>query len=63
MALAGLNVLAFYGTSAFRELKMLGPDAEPPFRAKIVAGTSLSMWVALLICGRFLTFYRPPSFH
>jgi len=25
--------------------------------------TSLSMWIALLICGRLLTFFRPPSFH
>ena len=48
---------------AFRALKMLGPDAEPPVRAKIIAGTSLSMWVAVLICGRLLTFYRPPFFH
>ena len=63
MVVAGLNVLAFYGTSAFRELKKLGPDAETPFRAKIIAGTSLSMWVAVLICGRLLTFYRPPFFH
>jgi len=63
MAVAGLNVLALYGTSAFRELKMLEPDAESPFRAKVIAGTSLSMWVAVLICGRLLTFYRPPFFH
>ena len=63
MVVAGLNVLAFYGTSAFRELKKSGPDADPPFRAKVIAGTSLSMWVAVLICGRLLTFYRPPFFH
>jgi hypothetical protein len=41
----------------------LGPDAEPPLGAKVIAGTSLGMWVAVLICGRLLTFFRPPFFH
>ena len=63
MAVAGFNVLAFYGTSAFREIETLGPGAEAPLRAKIIAGTSLGMWVAVLICGRLLTFFRPPFFH
>ena len=63
MALAGLNVFAFYATSAFRELKTLGPDAKPRPSAKMIAGASLSFWVAVLICGRLLTFFRPPFFH
>ena len=63
MVVAGLNVLAFYGTAAFRELGTLEPDAEAPVGAKIIAGTSLGMWVAVLICGRLLTFFRPPFFH
>src|SRR5437764_8239052 len=42
MGLAGLNVLAFYGTTAFRELKALAPGTEPPPRAKMIAGASLS---------------------
>lgn len=63
MAVAGLNVLAFYGTPAFNELKTLKPAMEAPLRAKIMAGTSLGMWVGVLICGRLLTFFRPPFFH
>ena len=63
MALAGLNVLAFYSTSAFRELKTTDSGTEAPLRAKVIAGTSLSLWVAILICGRLLTFFRPPFFH
>jgi uncharacterized protein YbjT (DUF2867 family) len=31
--------------------------------AKLIAGTSLGAWCAVLICGRLLTFYRPPWFH
>jgi len=63
MAIAGLNILAFYGTSAFREVKKLGPGADVPRRIKIIAATSLSMWVGVLICGRLLTFFRSPFFH
>jgi hypothetical protein len=63
MTLAGLNVLAFYGTAAFRELKTLQPGTDPPLRTKIIAGTSLSLWLGVLICGRLLTFFRPPFFH
>ena len=63
MAVAGLNVVAFYGTSAFRELATLKGGMEAPIRAKIIAGTSLAMWVSVLICGRLLTFFRPPFFH
>src|SRR5215468_7479155 len=58
MMLARLNVLAFYGTAAFRELKDLGPDAKPRPRAKVIAAASLSFWVGVLICGRLLTFFR-----
>jgi hypothetical protein len=63
MTFAGLNVLAFYGTAAFRDLNALAAGKEPPLRAKIIAGASLSLWVGVLICGRLLTFFRPPFFH
>ena len=43
MAIAGLNVVAFYGTSAFRELATANGDMEASLRAKIIAGTSLTM--------------------
>ena len=62
MALAGVNVVIFY-TSAFRELQTLPADADAPLRAKIITGVSLGSWVAVLICGRLLTFFRPPFFH
>jgi len=62
MVLAGINVVIFY-TSAFREVQDLGPGANAPLRAKIITGVSLGSWVAVLICGRLLTFFRPPFFH
>jgi hypothetical protein len=63
MAIAGLNVAAFYLTASFREVQMLPAGADAPFRAKLIAGTSLGAWCVVLICGRLLTFFRPPFFH
>ena len=63
MAVAGINILAFYGTSAFHGAKKLPADASVPLRIKIIAGISLSAWVAVLVCGRMITFNRPPFFH
>ena len=63
MALAGINILVFYGTKSFAEMKSLPADADASPRVKLIAGTSLTMWVGVLICGRFLTWYRPPFFH
>jgi hypothetical protein len=58
MALAGFNALAFYLTIARRTM---GPGAsdEAPRAAKIIAATSLCLWIAVIVCGRLLTFYRP----
>jgi hypothetical protein len=63
MAVAGINILVFYGSGIFREMKALPGGADIPLRIKIIAATSLAMWVAVLICGRLLTFFRPPFFH
>jgi hypothetical protein len=63
MAVAGVNVAFFYLSDEFRRVKLLGPGADAPWRAKFIAGTSLSAWVLVLICGRLLTFFRPPFFH
>jgi len=63
MAVPGVNVAFFYLSDEFRRVKLLGPHADAPWRAKFIAGTSLSAWVLVLICGRLLTFFRPPFFH
>ena len=63
MGVAGVNVLLFYGTSAFAEVKKLPPEVDPSLRIKIIVAVSLCMWVGVLICGRLITFFRPPFFH
>jgi hypothetical protein len=40
-------------------MKTLGPLADVPRGIKLIAATSLSMWIGVLICGRLLTFFRP----
>jgi hypothetical protein len=63
MAVAGINILVFYGSAAFPAMKKLPAGADAPVRIKVIAGVSLAMWVGVLICGRMLTWYRPPFFH
>jgi hypothetical protein len=48
--LAGINVLAFYGT-AFDEMKATPAGAQPPLRSRVITGISLCAWVGVLICG------------
>lgn len=62
MALAGLNVALFY-TAAFRGVMALPAGADAPLRAKLITGLSLASWISVLVCGRLLTFNRPPFFH
>jgi hypothetical protein len=58
LVIAGLNVLAFYGTQ-FQRLKLLGPEEEAPRAARVMAAVSLFCWVGVIVAGRMLTFFRP----
>ena len=58
MLLAGINVLVFYST-VFRQVEALRPGEDAPLAAKIIVGASLFLWVAVMCCGRMLTFFRP----
>lgn len=59
MALAGLNMILFYATTA-RAVKALGPDDAPPRAARIIANVSLASWFGVIACGRVITAFRPP---
>jgi hypothetical protein len=58
MTIAGLNVLVFY-TLVFGKIKMLKEGADAPPLGKIVGAVSLAVWIAVMVCGRLITFYRP----
>jgi hypothetical protein len=56
IALAGVNVLMFYATGLFRRVEALGPGDDAPLGAKVIAGVSLVLWVAVMYMGRMLPF-------
>jgi uncharacterized membrane protein len=58
IAIAGLNAGTFYLTS-WRQAFGSTAALEAPRRAKVIAAISLCAWIAVIICGRLLTFYRP----
>jgi hypothetical protein len=58
LLLLGLNVSLFYTLEARRVLA-LGPKHGVPLRAKLMAATSLTLLVSIMLFGRMLTFFRP----
>lgn len=56
IAVAGLNVLAFYVTGLARKVEALGSADDAPWGAKIIAGVSLVVWIGVMFWGRMLPF-------
>ena len=56
--LGGANVLVFYLTM-FRRVNALGPDVPGPIVARLNGAVSLALWMAVIVCGRLIAFYRP----
>ena len=54
MFLAGINALAFYVTGLSRRVDALGGEDDAPLGAKVIAGTSLSLWLAVVYFGRLI---------
>jgi len=59
MLLAGINMLLFYATTA-AATRATPAHASAPTRARFIAAVSLACWCAVIICGRLITYYRPP---
>jgi uncharacterized membrane protein len=51
---AGGNLLLFHCTGAFRKWERLGPGEDAPSFAKLVALTSLLLWVTVVVIGRYI---------
>jgi hypothetical protein len=60
LLLAGLNVVSFYLTS-FRRIATSGSGQQAPIWGRLSGAISLSLWIAVIICGRMITFYRPST--
>jgi hypothetical protein len=56
IALAGVNVVVFYVTGLNRKVAVMGPGDDAPPLAKIIAATSLFLWIAVMYMGRMLPY-------
>lgn len=54
MALAGINLVAFYLTGMSRAVDEVGPGEDAPPLAKAIAGVSLFSWLAVVYFGRLI---------
>jgi hypothetical protein len=52
--LAGINLLMFYVTGMSRIVDELGPGADAPPLAKVIAGTSLFLWIGVMYFARLI---------
>jgi hypothetical protein len=59
LVLMGANAALFYWRE-FAGIEALGPHDDAPRSAKLVAAASLVFLVAVMLCGRMITFFRPP---
>ena len=62
MLLAGINITFFY-LVVFHKVKAMRAGDSAPMAARVVGGASLAIWIGVMICGRLLTFFRPPFVH
>jgi hypothetical protein len=62
LVLMGANAALFYWRE-FARIQALGPRDDAPGSAKVIAAASLVFLVGVMLCGRMLTFFRPPFFH
>ena len=52
--LAAAAMAVFYLSGAYRDCEALGPEKDAPLGAKLIAGTSLVLWFAVIVLGRYI---------
>jgi uncharacterized membrane protein len=57
LMLLGLNVGAFYLGGTFEEIDKLGAGDDAPISAKLIAASSLVLWLCVVVFGRFIQAY------
>lgn len=60
LSLMGLNAAFFYAVP-FGGVRTLGPYDDAPRSARVSAAVSLAALIGVMLCGRMLTFFRPPA--
>ena len=59
MLVAGFNMLWFFAHHS-DSVKMTDSIASVTYRVKVIAMISLLCWMGVIICGRLITYFRPP---
>jgi len=54
LMLLGVNTAVFYLTGVFNRMEKLKPGEDADIPAKLVAATSLVLWFAVIVCGRYI---------
>ena len=54
IALAGLNLAAFYLTGAAALVDKLNASGTAPLKARVIAGLSLFLWISVIVLGRLI---------
>lgn len=57
LVLLGANAAVFYLTDIFGNIENLGPGEDAPISAKLIAVSSLGLWVAVITLGRYIQSY------
>lgn len=61
IVLAGVNMVVFHRLT-YPDVAFWDKDSPPPFRAKLAAGLSLALWIAVVACGRMIGFTTEDQF-
>jgi uncharacterized membrane protein len=56
IVVAGTTLLVFYCTSVFHPLERIGPGEDAPAFAKFIAASSIVLWLAVIVLGRYIPF-------
>jgi hypothetical protein len=54
LMLLGFNLCVFYLTGIFNRVERLGANDDAPMVAKLIAGSSLVFWFAIIVLGRYI---------
>lgn len=54
--IAGINALLYYVTGISKQMAVLGPEDDAPLNAKLVAGSSLALWICVILFGRLIMY-------
>lgn len=57
LMLLGLNAGVFYLSGTFDQIESLGAGDDAPISAKLIAASSLALWIGVVILGRYIQVY------